>query len=162
MSRTTDSSRSRGSHGAGHFSTFFTSVRIPNPEPTSEDNQPDTDDDDVRRCFAWTMAWPRLGLSLSAMQGDEVPKQVAEVAKALCQRTDELAVLLARAITRRSWSSPRMLGCRCRGAAPDRVKADQHRRVFRVDGRVPTMTCTAMAVQQTVDRTPRAAFNRPV
>ena len=46
------------------------------------------------------MAWPRLGPNLSAMQGDEVQKQVAEVAKALNQRTDELAVLLARAITR--------------------------------------------------------------
>ena len=33
------------------------------------------------------------------MQGDEVQKQVAEVAKALYQRTDELAVLIARAIT---------------------------------------------------------------
>ena len=38
-------------------------------------------------------------LSLSGMQGDEVQKRVAEVAKALYQRTDELAVLLARAIT---------------------------------------------------------------
>src|SRR6478672_12709315 len=47
-----------------------------------------------------------------------------------------------------------MLGCRCRGAAPDRVHAGQHRRVFRLDGRLPTMTCTAVAVQQTVDRTP--------
>jgi hypothetical protein len=45
------------------------------------------------------MAWPRFGLNLSAMPGDEVQKQVAEVAKALYQRTDELAVLLARAIT---------------------------------------------------------------
>src|SRR5258708_35479983 len=26
---------------------------------------------------------------------------------------------------------------------------------------MPTMTCAAVAVQQTVDRTPRAAFNRP-
>jgi hypothetical protein len=34
------------------------------------------------------------------MQGDEVQKQVAEVANALYQRTDEPAVLLARAITR--------------------------------------------------------------
>ena len=51
------------------------------------------------------------------MQGDEVQKQVAEVAKALYQRTDELAVLLARAITRHSWSSPLMFGCRRRGAA---------------------------------------------
>jgi len=33
--------------------------------------------------------------------------------------------------------------------------------VFRVDGRMPTMTCTAVAVQQTVDRTPRGVFNRP-
>jgi hypothetical protein len=44
------------------------------------------------------------------MQGDEVQKQVAEVAKAPYQRTDELAVLLARAITRHSWSSSLMLG----------------------------------------------------
>jgi hypothetical protein len=120
-------------------------------------------DDDVRLCFAWTMAWPRLGLNLSAMQGDEAQKQVAEVAKALYQRTDEPAVLPVRAITRRSWSSPLMFGWRRRGAAaPDCVHAEQHRRVFRVDGRMPTMTCTAMAVQQTVDRTPRAAFNRPI
>jgi hypothetical protein len=27
--------------------------------------------------------------------------------------------------------------------------------------RMPTMTCTAAAVQQTVDRTLRGAFNRP-
>src|SRR6185436_19387873 len=54
-----------------------------------------------------------------------------------------------------------MLGCRCRGAAPDRVHAEQHRYVFRVDGRMPTMTCTAVAVQQTVDRTPGGAFNPP-
>jgi hypothetical protein len=44
------------------------------------------------------------------MQGDEVQKQVAEVAKAPYQRTDELAVLLARAITRHSWSSPLIFG----------------------------------------------------
>ena len=50
------------------------------------------------------MAWPGIGLSLSAMPADEVQKRVAELAKALCQRTDELAVLLARAITGRSWS----------------------------------------------------------
>jgi hypothetical protein len=81
------------------------------------------------------------------MQGDEVQKRVAEVAKALYQRADDLAVLLARAITRRSWSSPLMFGCRRRGAAADRVHAEQHRRVFRVDGRTPTMTCTAAAVQ---------------
>jgi len=61
------------------------------------------------------------------------------VAKALCQRTDELAVLLARAITGRSWWSPLMLGCRRGGAAPARVHAAQRRRVFRVDGRMPTM-----------------------
>jgi hypothetical protein len=69
-----------------------------------------------------------------------VQKQVAEVAKALYQRIDDLAVLLARAITGRSWSSPLMLGCRRGGAALDRVSAEQHRRVFRVDGRMPTMT----------------------
>jgi hypothetical protein len=68
---------------------------------------------------------------LSAMQGDEVQKRVAEVAKTLYPRTDETAVLIARAITRHSWSSPRMFGCRRRGAAPDRVNAEQNRRVFR-------------------------------
>jgi hypothetical protein len=36
------------------------------------------------------------------MQGDEVQKQAAEVAKALNQRTDELAVGLACAITPQS------------------------------------------------------------
>jgi hypothetical protein len=35
----------------------------------------------------------------------------------LYQRTDELAVLLARAMTRHSWSSPLMFGCRRRDAA---------------------------------------------
>jgi hypothetical protein len=59
------------------------------------------------------------------MQGDEVQQQVAEVAKALYQRTDELAVLIARAITRGSWSSPLMFGCRRRGAAADRVHAQR-------------------------------------
>jgi len=74
------------------------------------------------------------------MQGDEVQKRAAEVAKAFYQRADDLAVLLARAITRRWWSSPLMFGCLRRGAAPDRVHAAQRRRVFRVDGRMPTMT----------------------
>jgi hypothetical protein len=46
----------------------------------------------VSRGHGIAEAW----LKLSAMQGDEVQKQVAEVAKALYQRTDELAVLLAR------------------------------------------------------------------
>ena len=75
------------------------------------DNAP-IDDDDVRLCFAWTTAWPRLGLNRSAMQGDEVQKQVALVSKALYPRTDEPAVLIARTITRHSWSSPLMFGCR--------------------------------------------------
>jgi hypothetical protein len=57
------------------------------------------------------------------MRGDEVQKQVAEVAKTLYQRTDELAVLLARAITRHSWSSPLVFGCRHRGASAGRVHA---------------------------------------
>jgi hypothetical protein len=43
-----------------------------------------------------------VGLIFSAIQGDEVQKQFAELAKALYQRTDELAVLLARPISRRS------------------------------------------------------------
>ena len=63
------------------------------------------------------MAWPRLEPNLSAMQGDEVQKRAAEVAKAFYQRTDELAVRLARASTYRSWSSALMFGCRRRGAA---------------------------------------------
>jgi hypothetical protein len=121
-----------------------------------------TDDDDVRLCVVRTVAWPRLGLNLSAMPGDEVRRQVAEKVKAFYQRTDEPAVVLARAITRRSWSSPLMFGCRRQGAAPDRVHRERHRRVFRGDGRVPTMTCTAAAVQQTVDRTPRGALNRSI
>jgi hypothetical protein len=61
-------------------------------------------------------------------RGDEVQKPVAEAAKALYERTDELAVLLARAITRDSWSSSLMLGCRCRGAAQI-AHAEQHRYV---------------------------------
>jgi hypothetical protein len=56
------------------------------------------------------------------MQGDEVQKRVAEVAKALYQHADDLAVLLVRAITRRSWCSALMFGCRRRGAALDRVQ----------------------------------------
>ena len=55
-------------------------------------------DGDARLRFARTMAWPRLGLDLSAMPGEQVQKRVAEVVKMLYQRTDELAVLLARAI----------------------------------------------------------------
>ena len=153
--------RSLGSLDAGFFSTFFTSVRIPNPEPTSEDKQPGADDDDVRLCFAGTMAWPKLGLNLSAMPGDEVQKQVAEVAKALYQRTDELAVLLARAITLIvvvAADVALLVPRRCpRSRAPE-----QHRRVFRVDVRMRTLTCTAAAVQQTVDRTLRGAFNPPI
>jgi hypothetical protein len=60
------------------------------------------------------------------MQGDEVQKQVAEWRK-LYRRTDERAVLRARAITRESLSAPLMFGCRRGGAAPDRVHAEQHR-----------------------------------
>jgi len=56
----------------------------------------------------------------------------------LYQRTDEPAVLMSRAITRDAWSAPLMFACR-REALP-RVHDEQHRRVFRVDGRVPTMT----------------------
>jgi hypothetical protein len=41
------------------------------------DNAP-IDDDDARLYVARTVAWPRLGLDLSAMPGDEVQKQVAE------------------------------------------------------------------------------------
>ena len=52
------------------------------------------------------------------MHGDVVQKRVAEVAKAFYQRADDLAVLLARAITRRSWSSP-LMWLSARGAARD-------------------------------------------
>ena len=104
------------------------------PSTCAERQSSPADDDDAGLCFARTMAWPRLGLNLWVMQGDEVQRQVAEAAKSLYQRTNELVVLRARAITRRSWSSPLMFGCRRRGAAPDRVHAAQHRRVFRVDG----------------------------
>jgi hypothetical protein len=55
-----------------------------------------------------------------------------------------------------------MLGCRRRVAAPDRAHADPHRRVFRVDGRVPTMTALQRQFSKRVDGTPRAAFNRPI
>jgi hypothetical protein len=64
------------------------------------------------------MAWPRLEPNLSAMQGDEVQKRVAEVAKAFYQRADDLAVLLARASTRRSWWSPLIF----RRSAPRRCR----------------------------------------
>jgi hypothetical protein len=74
------------------------------------------------------------------MQGDEVQKRAAEVAKAFYQRADDLAVLLARTSTYRSWSSPLMFGCRRRGAARDRVHPELHRCVFRVDGPMLTMT----------------------
>ena len=50
-------------------------------------------------------------------QGDEVEEQVAEVAKGFYQPVYELAVLLARAVTGRWWSSPLMFGCRRRRAA---------------------------------------------
>jgi hypothetical protein len=46
-----------------------------------------------------------------------VQKQVAEAAKAFYQCADERAVLLVRAITGRSWSSPLMFGCPRGGAA---------------------------------------------
>jgi hypothetical protein len=92
---------------------------------------------------------------------DEVQKQVAEVAKALYERTDDLAVGLVCAITRRSWSSPLMFGCRRRGAASDRVHAEQRRRVFRVDGRMPAMTCAA-ARSRNARQDTRGAFNRPI
>ena len=62
------------------------------------------------------------------------------MAKALDQRTDELAVLRARAITPHAWSSPLMFGGRARRRTLDDVRAEQHRCVLRVDGRVPTMT----------------------
>jgi hypothetical protein len=40
-----------------------------------------------------------------------VQEQVAEVAEAFYQRAYELAVLLARAVTGRWWSSPLTFGC---------------------------------------------------
>jgi len=107
------------------------------------------------------MAWPRFGLDLSAMPGDEVQKRVAEVAKALYQRTDELAVLLARAITlfvvvaadvallvpRRC---PRL---RARCAASTCIPGGWA-------GAYNDVHCSGSPV--TVDKTPRGAFNPPI
>jgi len=74
-----------------------------------------------------------------------------------------LALKIVRAITRRSWSSsPRMFGCRRRGAAPDRVHAARHRRVFRVNGADAYNEVFCSGSPATVDRTPRGAFNRPI
>jgi hypothetical protein len=73
------------------------------------------------------------------MQGDEVQKQVAQWRKRFHQRTDELTVLRARDHPP-CVVAPLIFGRRRRGAAPDRVQAEQHRRVFRVDGRMRTMT----------------------
>jgi hypothetical protein len=42
------------------------------------------------------MASPRLGLNFRPCKATRYQKQIAEVAKALYQRTDELAALLAR------------------------------------------------------------------
>jgi hypothetical protein len=71
-----------------------------------------TGDDDARLC--WCGQWhAEAWLNLSAMPGDEVQKRVAEVAKTLYQRTDELAVLLASAITR---VRGRRRGCSAVGA----------------------------------------------
>ena len=74
------------------------------------------------------------------MQGDEVQKQVAEVAKALFQRADEFAILLACAITRRSWSSPLMFGCPRRGTAHIVCSRAVDSKSGRRRGRMPTMT----------------------
>jgi hypothetical protein len=77
----------------------------------------------VSRASGMAKAW----VHFSAMQSDEVEKHVAEVAQALHQRADELAVLLACAVARRSLSSPLMFGCPRRGAAPDRAHAERSR-----------------------------------
>jgi hypothetical protein len=70
------------------------------------------DDDDARLCFAQAMAWPRLGLDLSAVPGDEVQKRVAELAKALYQRTNWRLCLPARSPAARG----RRHGCSAVGA----------------------------------------------
>jgi len=82
------------------------------------------------------------------MQDDEVQEQVAGVAKALYPRTDGLAVLQARAITHHSWSPGLMFSYQHRRTAQDGVHAAQLRSVFGVDGRMPTMTCTAVAISK--------------
>jgi hypothetical protein len=64
------------------------------------------------------------------------------------QRTDELAILLARAITRRSWSSPLMFGCRRRGAAPDRVQPSGGQQIGPTTWADAYNDCTAVAVSK--------------
>ena len=79
-------------------------------------------------------------------------KQVAEVAKALYQRTDELVVLRARAITA-------VVGA---GALPQIACTLRSIDVYSAWMTDAYNDCTAAAVQQTVDRTLRGAFNRPI
>ena len=79
-------------------------------------------------------------------------KQVAEVAKALYQRPDELAVVPARTINRRASSLPLMLAAGAE-ALPQIACTLSSIDIPLRCGRMPTMKCTAEAVQQTVDRT---------
>src|SRR6201998_4045458 len=86
------------------------------------------DDHGERLCFASTIALRGFALNLSAMRGDEV------------QKTPFVIVGTDVGV-----SVPSL----CHGS----LHAGQHRRVFRVNGRMPRMTWTAVRVQQTVDRT---------
>jgi len=65
------------------------------------------------------------------------------VAKALYQHTDELVVLIARAITRRWWSAPLMLGSRRRGAA-SRSRARERSTANRADDVGGCLQCPAL------------------
>jgi hypothetical protein len=94
------------------------------------------DDHGERLCFGSTIALRGFALNLSAMRGDEV------------QKTPFVIVGTDVGV-----SVPSL----CHGS----LHAGQHRRVFRVNGRMPRMTWTAVRVQQTVDRTPGGVFNRP-
>jgi hypothetical protein len=84
------------------------------------------------------------------------------VAKALHQRTDELEVLLARAITRYSWSSPLMFGRRRRGAAQIARTLSDRQQIGPTTWADAYNDVHCSGSRATVDRTPRGAFNRPI
>jgi hypothetical protein len=88
-------------------------------------------------------------------------KQVAEVAKALCRRTDELAVLLARAIPRRSWSSALMWRLSARRRCRLRARCAASMCVLRGwAGPYNDLHCSGSSANGRQDT--RGAFNRPI
>ena len=75
-------------------------------------------------------------------------------------RSENIPAVQCDEVRETAWSSPLMFGCRCLVSATDRVHAGQHRHVFRVNGRMPRMTCSAVTLQQMVDWSPGGVFNR--